>query len=120
MSTSKTVVHDDKLLIPSALQLFPAALPSELLCNIFAHLSQSDCYECILVCKLWFQLVPQYATQVWRTLVLRSATSRQRIAHFIGRHVKEVRLHSYHECKVLADLAWLQPYGATQVSTLCK
>ncbi|KAI8148408.1 hypothetical protein BJV82DRAFT_265203 [Fennellomyces sp. T-0311] len=72
---------------------FITALPSDIVIEIFVHLSQQDSLTCMAVCRDWYSIVPQYAQDLWKELRLseRDASSNhQRRYQCLGSHVKTV------------------------------
>ena len=47
---------------------FTLFLPSEILTHIFSNVNQEDCIECMIACRRWHKLIPQYGKEVWKEL----------------------------------------------------
>ncbi|KAI8138678.1 hypothetical protein BJV82DRAFT_286006 [Fennellomyces sp. T-0311] len=49
---------------------FPFFLPADIVCEIFSHLEQEDCIQCMRVCHRWHSEIPHYTTQHWERIVI--------------------------------------------------
>ena len=47
---------------------FTLFIPSEIFSIILFHLHQVDCIRCMIVCRRWYKLIPQYGRDVWTEL----------------------------------------------------
>ena len=92
---------------------FLAALPPDIIPEIFSSMNQRDCMTCLAVCRDWYQAVPQYTQDIWRTLKLDARdtdTNNGCLIRCLGTHVKNVILDSlvseddvYHTMQRLLD-----------------
>ncbi|KAI8146611.1 hypothetical protein BJV82DRAFT_392252 [Fennellomyces sp. T-0311] len=76
---------------------FMAALPSEIVQQIFQYLNQRDCLVSMTVCRDWDAVVPQYSKSVWRELRLNfndASRDYRRRERCLGDHVQSVILES--------------------------
>ncbi|KAI8142873.1 hypothetical protein BJV82DRAFT_612545 [Fennellomyces sp. T-0311] len=74
---------------------FMAALPADVVLEIFSLVSQQDCLRCMTVCRAWDNVIPQYMQHVWKQLTLGSSDaykSYKRRERCLGNHVKHVIL----------------------------
>ncbi|KAI9270574.1 hypothetical protein BDA99DRAFT_502150 [Phascolomyces articulosus] len=65
---------------------------------IFSYLTQQDCLKAMSVCKLWYDCVPQYSKDLWKTLKLEPRQLQiinRRHARCIGGHVKSVIIYGH-------------------------
>ena len=73
-------------------------LPSEILAQIFSHVNQVDCFECMIVCRRWYELILQHAKDIWKELEI-SETSWPRFNNTmlacLGTHVEKVSIFGY-------------------------
>ena len=76
---------------------FTLFMPSEIFSDILSHVNQVDCIECMIVCRRWYELVPQCAKALWAELkISKKHWSRSNTALFecLGTHVKKVSISS--------------------------
>ncbi|KAI9314957.1 hypothetical protein BX666DRAFT_2029192 [Dichotomocladium elegans] len=78
-------------------ELLFRSLPYDILVDIFSLIDQPSCLECMLVCRTWFYLVPQYAYRVWEHVALQGPVIDTRTSRCIGAHVRSYTLTYYPE-----------------------
>ncbi|KAI9275760.1 hypothetical protein BDA99DRAFT_496392 [Phascolomyces articulosus] len=99
-------------------------LPYDIIHNIFSRLSQQDCLECMVVSTLWFQLIPQYATMLWRKIEItpssevnntdgKAVSLCPRIIQCLGPHVQDIVLLRCSEEQVHSILSILSSCGCS-------
>ncbi|KAI8141006.1 hypothetical protein BJV82DRAFT_658714 [Fennellomyces sp. T-0311] len=74
---------------------FTTVLPFETITSILSHISQSDCCECMRVCRRWHDEFPNYTKSIWTTLQI-SFNSWERsnvcLTRCLGPHVQTVSM----------------------------
>ena len=69
ITTSEPPKKNAGMVVPSqSLSNFLYKLPYDIIHNIFSRLTQQDCLECMAVSIVWMELVPQYATMLWKNI----------------------------------------------------
>ncbi|KAI9243619.1 hypothetical protein BDA99DRAFT_317307 [Phascolomyces articulosus] len=74
---------------------FITILPQEIISAIFLHLDQSDCIECMHVCRQWFTSIPNFTTALWTKLIISTnawKTTNDCLLSCLGPHVQHVSI----------------------------
>ncbi|KAI9246750.1 hypothetical protein BDA99DRAFT_592358 [Phascolomyces articulosus] len=95
----------------------------DIITQIFSYLNQRDCLNCMKVCRTWYNDIPQYTAENWRTLRISSqevihGLINQRLLRCLGNHVKNVILITMNQDKVYTILQILQKSGCHGIESL--
>ncbi|KAI8138432.1 hypothetical protein BJV82DRAFT_631559 [Fennellomyces sp. T-0311] len=110
-----SIHHDNPCPIPMQHD-FLSTLPFDIIDNIISRLTQLDCLECMAVSRLWYKLIPQYTTHLWRKVEIclqENPRFNVRILHCLGPHVQTVQLAHCNEEQTHAILSTLFRYHCT-------
>ncbi|KAI9246732.1 hypothetical protein BDA99DRAFT_576546 [Phascolomyces articulosus] len=95
----------------------------DIITQIFSYLNQRDCLNCMKVCRTWYNDIPQYTAENWRTLRISSqevihGLINQRLLRCLGNHVKNVILITMNQDKVYTILQILKKSGCHGIESL--
>ncbi|KAI9250997.1 hypothetical protein BDA99DRAFT_563912 [Phascolomyces articulosus] len=124
--------------MPNNEHTFINQLPFDIVTSIFSFLNQQECLTCMSVCRPWFDEIPQYTINNWKTVQLfpsrqDNSNSRSDIAnddlnpyyrlkYCLGNHLENVEFCGFSEeddqKKLLMMMQMLIDCGCNQIQSL--